>query len=100
MSPRALRGCTSFLLELVAASPSTWAAALDAARVLDLVSRRELFVDEFLVAEKMNLELKLHSTLPRGGVMVATNHGRVGAPTSTRLSARGTSSGCFIWRGN
>lgn len=37
--------------------------------VIDLGDRRELFVDEFLVQEKTNLELKLHSPVPHEVVM-------------------------------
>jgi hypothetical protein len=37
---------------------------------LELGSRRELFVDEFLVAQKTNLELKLHEPVPREVVMI------------------------------
>jgi len=37
---------------------------------LDLGGRRELFVDDFLIAEKTNLELRLHAPTPREVVMV------------------------------
>jgi len=38
--------------------------------VTDLGDRRELFVDEFLIQQKTNLELKLHSPVPKEVVMV------------------------------
>ena len=41
-----------------------------AAAPIELGSRRELFVDEFLIARKTNLELKLHHPTPREFVMV------------------------------
>lgn len=36
---------------------------------IDLGSRRELFVDEFLIAQKTNLELRLHSPVPKEVVL-------------------------------
>lgn len=38
--------------------------------VIDLGSRRELFVDEFLIARRSGLELKLHEPVPREAVMI------------------------------
>lgn len=70
MKPFAKLAGATFLLGLVAANPSAWAVAASAEKVIELGSRRELFVDEFLIAQKTNLELKLHSTTPREIVMV------------------------------
>ena len=43
---------------------------LSAQEAINLGSRRELFVDEFLIAKKADLELKLHSPTPKEIVMV------------------------------
>lgn len=41
-----------------------------AGTALELGSRRELFVDDFLIAQKSGLELRLHAPVPREVVMV------------------------------
>jgi hypothetical protein len=64
-SLRCIIGPLAFL-----AAASAWAAAPNAEEVLDLGTRRELFVDEFLIAQKTDLELQLHSPTPREIVMV------------------------------
>ncbi|MEO6003698.1 MAG: hypothetical protein ABIZ04_27240 [Opitutus sp.] len=56
---------------MVATALSTGGSHLYAAETpIELGSRRELFVDEFLIARKSNLELKLHSPTPKEFVMV------------------------------
>ncbi len=100
MTPFAKLAGATFLLGLVAASPSAWAVEASAEEVIDLGTRRELFVDEFLIAQKTNLELKLHSTTPREIVMVRDEPWEGSGSDFARLSARMTSSGCIIWRRN
>src|SRR5687768_14125606 len=45
-------------------------SCLGADAAIQLGSKRELFVDEFLIANKRNLELRLHSPTPKEVVMV------------------------------
>ena len=53
-------------LGLLAAS----AGATPAARPLDLGSRRELFVDDYLIEKIHGLELRLHHPVPKEVVLV------------------------------
>lgn len=48
-------------------SPATWAAASEP---VDIGSRRELFVDEALIARREGVELRLHQPTPREIVLV------------------------------
>lgn len=66
-----LRGVIVPLAFLAAGLPA-WSAAPTADETINLGSRRELFVDEFLIAQKSGLELRLHTPVPREIVMVRT----------------------------
>ncbi len=52
MTPFAKLAGATFLLGLVAANSSAWAVEARAEGVIELGSRRELFVGEFLIAQK------------------------------------------------
>ena len=58
------------MLALIALGIPASSGATNAEAAIDLGSRRELFVDEFLIARKTDLELKLHSSMPREIVML------------------------------
>jgi hypothetical protein len=62
--------CGGVSLALFVAGVSVEAAAAKTDQVLDLGSRRELFVDEFLIERNADLELKLHSSIPKEIVML------------------------------
>ncbi len=59
-----------FLALFLMAAAAPGLAAPTVATPIDLGSRRELFVDEFLIAQKSGLELRLHSPTPKEIVMV------------------------------
>jgi len=52
------------------AQTDTAAASTTATAAVDIGSRRELFVDEFLIERRAGVELRLHSPTPREVVMV------------------------------
>ena len=60
----------AFLFNFGAVGASSLVAAAPDVAVIDLGSRRELLLDEFLIAKKTNLELKLHSPVPQEVVLV------------------------------
>jgi hypothetical protein len=67
----ALLSVRRFFLPLaLLAGAGPYVAATANPPVINLGSRRELFVDEFLIAQKSGLELKLHSPTPKEIVLV------------------------------
>lgn len=70
MKTSILIGRLTFLLGLAICNATLPLSLFAGKETIDLGSRRELFVDEFLISKKANLELRLHSPTPREIVMV------------------------------